>query len=171
VAESVVDVLEPVEVEHEDCQLFVVPSGHVEGVLDPIVKEHAVRQTGEPVVQGLMAELLLGLVAGLLGSLLLGDVPYQQAESSAYQLGHKEGIIGVIGILDPPVPSPFGISSTFRSDNRFLYCFNRKNKFPDGLLMMSEFMLLLVVQLVLVVQLAVARFEFCCSVQLPVFCQ
>ena len=48
-------------------------------MLDPFVEQQAIRQAGEPVVQGLMAYLLLGFVAGPLGRLLLGDVPHEQA--------------------------------------------------------------------------------------------
>ena len=67
VAERVVDRLEVVEVEHADGDEVALAGGAVQGVLDAVVEERAVRQLGERVVEGAVAQLGLG-------GLALGDV-------------------------------------------------------------------------------------------------
>src|SRR5207244_10910105 len=67
VAQAVVDDLEVVEVEEEDGGQASPPLQAAQGQAEPVEEEGPVRQTGEGVVQGLVDELLLGLLA-------LGDV-------------------------------------------------------------------------------------------------
>src|SRR5882724_13067447 len=57
--EPIVDALEAVEVEEEDPHEGVLTLVLSQGVGKPIEEEHAIRQTGEHIVQGVMSELLL----------------------------------------------------------------------------------------------------------------
>ena len=61
VAEAVVDVLEVVQVDEQDGQVALARAG--QGVLDPLGEQGAVGQAGQPVVEGLVDELGLQLLA------------------------------------------------------------------------------------------------------------
>jgi hypothetical protein len=56
-AEGVVDVLEPVQVEEEHRDLLLVARGEGDGLRHAVVQEHAVRQAGQEVVLGRMRHL------------------------------------------------------------------------------------------------------------------
>ena len=80
VAKGVIDLLEPVDVEHQKGELLVPPPRLLEGVLHPSMEQHPVRQAREPVVQSLVPELFFGFVTSFLGELLHCDVPDQEAD-------------------------------------------------------------------------------------------
>jgi hypothetical protein len=67
VAEAVVDLLEPVQVEEEDGHRPGLAFGPPQGVVDPVLEQGPVGQAGQRVVEGLVGELVLQLTA-------LGDV-------------------------------------------------------------------------------------------------
>ena len=67
VAQGVVHVLEAVEVDKQDGQLFGAARGAQQGVLQAVVEQQAVRQRGERIVVGQVVELFLRLLD-------LGDV-------------------------------------------------------------------------------------------------
>ena len=61
VPERIVDVLEAVQVEHEqgDRERGASPRGPLDGLLEPVVEQNAIRQPGQRVVEGLVGELIL----------------------------------------------------------------------------------------------------------------
>src|SRR5207245_7665609 len=63
VAEGVVDPLEPIDVEKENCERLALPPGAVERQPPPLREEPAVRPAAQPVVVGEEADLVLGLLA------------------------------------------------------------------------------------------------------------
>ena len=73
-AEGVVDLLEAVEIHHQDRAAILGPASGAKGLIDPVAKQGAVGEPGERVVQRLvLVELSLGHERRL-GGLLLGDV-------------------------------------------------------------------------------------------------
>ncbi len=63
VPEAVVDGLEVVEVEEQDRDRFLERLAQGQGVLDPVAEQAAIGQVGEGIVEGLVGELLLELLA------------------------------------------------------------------------------------------------------------
>jgi hypothetical protein len=63
VAEAVVDRLEVVEVEEQDGVTLGTTAFALQRALGPVLEQRAVRELGEPVVQGLMGQLVLQLLA------------------------------------------------------------------------------------------------------------
>ena len=61
--EAVVDALETVEVEIDDRRVEPAAPVAPQGLLDPVAEQGAVGQAGQRVVEGLVGELLLGLLA------------------------------------------------------------------------------------------------------------
>ena len=64
VAEPIVDILEPVEVEENDGWVQHRAGPSVEGVVHAVAEQRTIGQPRERVVEGLMHELVLGLLAG-----------------------------------------------------------------------------------------------------------
>jgi hypothetical protein len=99
VAEAVVDVLEVVQVDEQDGQVPLArPS---QGVLDPLGGQGAVGQAGQPVVERLVDELSLQLLA-------VGDVAgvqHQAADVGVLEQvgGHHLAVQpGAVAVADPP---------------------------------------------------------------------
>ena len=63
VAEGVVDVLEAVEVEHEDGDAALVAGGESDGLGDAVLEEGAIGEAGEAVVEGEVVDAGFGLLA------------------------------------------------------------------------------------------------------------
>ena len=64
VAGAVVDLLEAVEVDVEDTDRPLRAGGRGQGVVDPVVEQGPVGQAGERVVEALVQQRVLGLLAG-----------------------------------------------------------------------------------------------------------
>jgi len=78
VAERIVDLLEAVEIEHQDSDAGVGAASAMQRLADAVVEERAVREPGERVVQrlvlvqlGLADQRLLGVIAGQIGVAVL----------------------------------------------------------------------------------------------------
>src|SRR5258708_7807894 len=67
-AEGVVDLFEPVEVDQEHGERLVLTTGAQDGLIEAIVQQVAVWKAGERIMQGLMSEGFLCLFA--LGNVL-----------------------------------------------------------------------------------------------------
>ena len=63
VAQAVIDELETIQVDEEDCESGAVSSRPGERMRQPVIEERAVRQAGQGVVQSLVGDLKLGLLA------------------------------------------------------------------------------------------------------------
>jgi hypothetical protein len=83
VAEGVVDTVEVVQTTRQHRHGRWRADAPLEGVLEAIAKLHAVRKTGEIIVERLVADHLFGFIASLLDELLGRDVPNQQADPFA----------------------------------------------------------------------------------------
>ena len=104
-AEAVVDRLEAVDVDRDDRDAAFDPPGAREGVLEPIHEERAVGQPGQGVVEGLVGELLLELLA-------LGRVARVEDDAADARVGEQvvrdrlEVAPAAIAVAQPELDSP-----------------------------------------------------------------
>ncbi len=97
VPERVVDLLEAVEVHHQQGQGRREPPRGPKGLLEPVEKEGSIGQTGERVVQRLPLELVLGLLA-------IGDV----REARDDLANAPERVLDRDGVDEKPAHIPVG---------------------------------------------------------------
>ena len=71
-SERIVDVLEAVEVEEHQSQWLVIALGEVDGLIDTVGQQRAVRQAGQHIVLGQLQDARFGLL--LLGEIAQGDI-------------------------------------------------------------------------------------------------
>ena len=83
-AESVVDLLEAVEIHDHHDEAALRPGRLQQRLLDPVVEERPVRQVGEVVVEGLV------LLVGHLGPELLDEVPVLERHAGVVGQGLEE---------------------------------------------------------------------------------
>ncbi len=88
-AEAVIDELEVVQVDEHQRQVVAQACRPRQALLDPIVEQYAVGQTGQQVMVGLPLQLLLVMLA-------LGDVLHRAlvADELAIGAAHHVGILG-----------------------------------------------------------------------------
>jgi hypothetical protein len=111
VAERVVDLLEPVEVEHDDGERLAAFGRKGDSLRGCLAEEVPVREPGEVVVQrlvaverGLTLQLLLGKPAPFLGLLLLGEVEEDAVDEDRLPVLVVDGA--------PALPDPADLAAT-----------------------------------------------------------
>ena len=102
VTSGVVDILEVIEVDHRQRERGAASDGSGQRVLHPVLKEGAVRQAGERVVERLMRQLLLQRTP-------LGDVTHREHDASHARViqqvarEHLEEQVPAFCVPQPPV--------------------------------------------------------------------